>query len=67
MKDSSEVALLNFSLGKVDDSTAMKALNIDSTEDLFLLVAQAHLSMPHLPDEVTQAMITTLHTLPPTK
>lgn len=59
--------LLNFSLGKVDDYTVMAALNIDSAEDLFLLMAQAHLPMPHLPDDITQRMTATLHTLPTTK
>lgn len=67
MKDSPEVVLLNFSLGEIDDFAAMEMLNTDSAEDLFLLVAQAHLPMPHLPDEVTQSMTTTLHTLPITK
>ncbi len=38
--------LLNFSLGRIDDLSAMNTLGIDSQEDLFLLMAQAHLPMP---------------------
>ena len=32
--------LLDFSLGRTDDKTAMEALGIDSAEDLFLLMVQ---------------------------
>ncbi|MCX4177440.1 MULTISPECIES: hypothetical protein [Paraburkholderia] len=39
--------LLDFSLGRIDDNQAMEALGIDSDEDLLLLMAQAHLPMPH--------------------
>ncbi len=56
--------LLDFSLGKIDDLSAMAALGIDSTEDLFLLMAQAHLPMPCLPDSMTQALVNVLNTLP---
>jgi hypothetical protein len=38
--------LLDFSLGRMDDHHAMAALGIDSQEDLFLLMAQAHLPAP---------------------
>lgn len=55
--------LLDFSLGRVDDRAVMTALGIDSQEDLFLLMAQAHLPMPHLPESVTQDMVDGLHTL----
>ena len=58
-------ALLDFSLGRIDDLTAMTALGIDSSEDLFLLMAQAHLPMPRLPDSVTQKMVDVLNALPP--
>ncbi len=56
--------LLNFSLGKIDDLQAMGALGIESTEDLFLLMVQAHLPMPHLSDKVTQEMVEVLNALP---
>lgn len=55
--------LLDFSLGRSDDRTVMEALGIDSDEDLFLLMAQAHLPMPHLPDQETKAMVDTLNSL----
>jgi hypothetical protein len=56
--------LIAFSLGQIDDSTAMNKLGIDAVEDLFLLMAQAHLPMPRLPDAVTQNMVDQLHRLP---
>ena len=56
--------LLDFSLGRVADDEAMLALGIDSEEDLFLLMAQAHLPMPRLPDAVTQSMVEQLQSLP---
>lgn len=55
--------LLDFSLGRRDDLSTMDALGIDSEEDLFLLMAQAHLPMPRLPDEQTQAMVEKLKAL----
>ena len=57
-------ALLDFSLGKIDDLSAMDALGMDSAEDLFLLMAQARLPMPRLPDSVTQGMVDVLNSLP---
>lgn len=56
--------LLDFSLGRIDDHTALSALGIDSQEDLFLLMAQAHLPMPRLPEAVTRSMVDSLHALP---
>lgn len=56
--------LLDFSLGRIDDMSVMTTLGIDSAEDLFLLMAQAHLPMPRLPDSVTQGMVNILNTLP---
>jgi hypothetical protein len=56
-------ALLDFSLGRIDDHAALGALGIDSHEDLFLLMARAHLPMPRLPDAVTQNMVDSLHAL----
>ncbi len=57
--------LLDFSLGRIADHQALVALGIDSQEDLFLLMAQAHLSIPRLPDAVTQDMVDSLHALAP--
>lgn len=55
--------LLDFSLGRRDDRETMAALGIDSDEDLFLLMAQAHLPMPRLPDSVTRGMVDALNAL----
>lgn len=55
--------LLNFSLGRIGDAEALVALGIDSQEDLFLLMAQAHLPMPRIPDAQTQHMVHSLHAL----
>lgn len=56
-------ALLDFSLGRSDDQATMQALGIDSQEDLFLLMAQAHLPMPRLADAQTQEMVESLNAL----
>ena len=56
--------LVDFSLGRLADDHAMRALGIDSEEDLFLLMAQAHLPMPRLPETVTQSMVDQLKSLP---
>ena len=56
-------SLLDFSLGRCDDLGAMEALGIDSQEDLFLLMAQAHLPMPRLMESTTQDMVNKLHEL----
>ena len=55
--------LLDFSLGRRAADKAMLALGIDSEEDLFLLMAQAHLPMPRLPDAVTRGLIDQLKSL----
>jgi len=55
--------LLAFSLGHLDAAAVMQRLDIDSDEDLFLLMTQAHLPMPHLPDQATRAMVDQLHNL----
>jgi hypothetical protein len=57
--------LIEFSLGRIDDLAAMAALGIDSEEDLFLLMAQAHLPMPRLADAATQGMVDALNALAP--
>ena len=55
--------LLDFSLGRIDDLAAMATLGIDSEEDLFLLMAQARLPMPRLPESTTQGMVEELNAL----
>jgi len=55
--------LLDFSLGRIDDNQTMNALGIDSDEDLFLLMTQAHLPMPRLPDANTRRMVDDLNAL----
>ena len=45
--------LLDFSLGRIDAAGAMNAFAIDSEEDLFLLMAQAHLPKSRVPDSIT--------------
>ncbi len=55
--------LLDFSLGRIDDLTAMNTLGIDSQEDLFLLIAQSHLPMPRISELATQGMVDSLHAL----
>ncbi|MCP5127462.1 MAG: hypothetical protein H6973_18035 [Gammaproteobacteria bacterium] len=55
--------LLAFSLGRLDDQAVIKTLGIDSEEDLFLLMAQARLPMPRLPEVETRKMVDTLHRL----
>jgi hypothetical protein len=56
-------ALLDFSLGRTDAHQAMDALGIDSEEDLFLLMAQARLPMPRLPETQTHRMVDELNAL----
>ncbi|MDP1613522.1 MAG: hypothetical protein Q8M11_20880 [Sulfuritalea sp.] len=56
--------LLDFSLGRLADNEAMRALGIDSEEDMFLLMAQAHLPMPRLTEAVTRSMVEQLKSLP---
>ncbi|MDB5838846.1 MAG: hypothetical protein JWQ23_798 [Herminiimonas sp.] len=58
-------ALLDFSLGRKDDHKVMAALSIDNPEDLFLLMVQARLPMPRLPESATQDMLDNLHALAP--
>ena len=56
--------LLAFSLGQRDAQTTMDKLGIDSFEDLFLLMTQAHLPMPRLSDAATDGMVQELGALP---
>jgi hypothetical protein len=57
------LVLLDFSLGRGDDRETMAALGIDSEEDLFLLMARAHLPMPRLSEAGTRAMVDALNVL----
>lgn len=56
--------LLDFSLGRVNDLAALGRLGLDSEEELFLLMAQAHLPMPRLSDSATRSMVEALAALP---
>lgn len=55
--------LLDFSLGHTDAGGTMEKLGIASEEDLFLLMAQARLPMPHLDPASTAAMANSLQEL----
>jgi hypothetical protein len=55
--------LLDFSLGRINDIQAMETLSLDSEEDLFLLMARAHLPMPRLDAGTTRKMAESLHAL----
>ena len=55
--------LLDFSLGRLAGDEAMRTLGLDSEEDLFLLMAQAHLPMPRLPEAETRDMVDQLNSL----
>ena len=58
-------SLLDFSLGRANSDNTLIALGLESQEDLFLLMAQAHLPMPRLPQSATQAMVNSLNELMP--
>ncbi len=55
--------LLAFSLGRSSDLEVMEQLNLEHEEDLFLLMAQARLPMPRLPDQATEAIVANLQQL----
>ena len=55
--------LLAFSLGRITDLEAMDQLQLEHEEELFLLMAQAHLPMPRLTDQATEAMAADLQSL----
>lgn len=50
-------ALLDFSLGRINDLEALSVLGVDSEEDLFLLMAKSRLPMPRLTDASTKQMV----------
>lgn len=55
--------LLGFALGRISDRDAMDQLNLDHEEDLFLLMAKAHLPIPRLSDQATETMVNDLQQL----
>ncbi len=55
--------LLDFSFGRIGDEEALASLGIDNQEDLFLLMAQAHLPMPRIPEAQTRQMAESLRAL----
>jgi hypothetical protein len=61
--NSTAAALLAFALGHLSDDQVMEQLQLEHEEDLFLLMAQAHLPMPRLIDQATQAMVVELEQL----
>ena len=63
-QDNNYPNLLAFSLGQRDAQATMDKLGIDCFEDLFLLMAQAHLPMPRLADAATDEMVQKLNALP---
>jgi hypothetical protein len=56
-------ALLDFSLGRINDLEVRELLGIESDEDLFLLMTQAHLPMPRLSAATTKSMLESLEAL----
>lgn len=56
-------ALLRFALGRSSDLEVMELLHLEHEEDLFLLMAQAHLPLPRLADQATEAMVSDLQQL----
>lgn len=56
-------SLLGFCFGHLSSDEVIQKLGIDGEEDLFLLMCQAHLPMPRLPDSETQVMVDVLHKL----
>ena len=57
--------LLGFALGCISDLEVMGQLHLEHEEELFLLMAQAHahLPLPHLADQATEAMVSDLQQL----
>ena len=55
--------LLGFALGRSSDLEVMALPHLEHEEDLFLLMAQAHLPLPRLADQATEAMVSDLQQL----
>jgi hypothetical protein len=62
--NSNAATLLAFCLGRISDVQAMAQLELEHEEDLFLLMAQAHMPMPRLSEPATGAMVAELEALP---
>ncbi len=54
-------------MGQATIKQTLKQLGTDNAEELFLLMAQAHLPMPRLPETVKRTMAQGLHQLQTTK
>jgi hypothetical protein len=50
-------------LGRINDVEVRQLLGIESDEDLFLLMTQAHLPMPRLSAATTKSMLESLEAL----
>lgn len=59
-------SLTDFSLRRAAAPEAMRAPGIENEEDLFLLMAQARLPMPRLPDAQTNELLAQLKCRPTT-
>ena len=55
--------LLGSALGCISDLDVIEQLHLEHEEDLFLLMAQAHLPLPRLADQATEAMVSDLQQL----
>ena len=55
--------LLGFAFGCISDLEVMEQLHLEHEEELFLLMAQAHLPLPRLADQATEAMVSDLQQL----
>ena len=55
--------LLGFALGRSSHLEVMALPHLEHEEDLFLLMAQAHLPLPRLADQATEAMVSDLQQL----
>ena len=59
------ISLLDVSLGRLNDLEVKDLLDIDSDEDLFILMAHNHLPMPRLSSDKAQDMVESLNALSP--
>jgi hypothetical protein len=62
-RNANYATLLAFSLGTLGSDEVLRTLGLDTEEDLFLLMTQAHLPMPRLPQTETDSMVKALHGL----
>jgi hypothetical protein len=62
-RNANYATLLAFSLGTLGSDEVLRTLGLDTEEDLFLLMTQAHLPMPRLPQAETDSMVKALHGL----